>query len=618
MGREKKKDVEARQYGFITCTVLALIAILPFLVSFGADENGIYTVVYNRDFFHLEMEKCAVLFLGLIAIIRAASGYRVQNTGKRRASAFLAVFFSLCMVFGKSYEDTASWDYLFGSFPAFVGSVVVTLGYWILLYYGINVMFFFTEDYEKTVKENRLLKKLDIWLETILEKKSLLKLWLVLLICWAPYIVINYPAIVHADSGVMLSQFESGALFNHHPVVQTIVWGGFVKGIADITGSYNAGVFAFAFIQYVYGSFIMALLFDFVLKKSCPKTMVFVAVLIAALSPAYARNITSVCKDSNYSLYVMLMVWLIFKTVDLEDRMIKENRNLYLLPLWTFTILLVCFAKKNGMHLVLLTFIPLVIYLRKFRRLCVVLIAFFALGAGGYFVGEYIIEDVYNIGNDDMQETYSIPFQQTARYVRDFGNEVTEDERAAIDSVLDYGVLAEKYKPELSDPVKSTFKGESSKEDFGRYIGVWFGMFFKHPGTYIQATMNNIYGYFYPENLGYYTDVYYMSMCIDENKIYAPPALKKASEVLCDMNMRSRNLPIAGLFSSMGFYVWLDIFAAVYFWFFKKDKKFFIYNLPALITILICIASPANNTMRYGLVTIFSAPLMMCMCFKKE
>lgn len=615
---EKNNNLKTEQYGLIACTALAIIAILPFLVSFGTNENGVYTVAYNRDFFHLEMEKCAVIFFGLIAVIRALSGFLTQDGRKRTASALLAAFFSCCLVFGKSYSDTASWDYVFGSFPAFAGSVGVGIGYWILFYYGIGALFFFIDNCGKPVKENKLLKKIDIRLEAFFEKKPLLKLWLILLICWAPYIIINYPAIVHADSGVMLSQFESGKLFNHHPVVQTVVWGGFVKGVADITGSYNAGVFLFAFIQYAYGSFIMALLFDFVIRKGCPKTIALIALLVAALSPAYARNITSVCKDSNYSLYVMLMVWLLFKTIDLKDRLINENRNLYLLPLWVFTILIVCFAKKSGIHLVLLTLVPLIAYLRKFRRLCAALAAAFLLGIGGYFAGEHIIENVYDIGNDDVQETYSIPFQQTARYVRDFGDEVTEKEREAINAVLDYEALAQRYRPELSDPVKGTYKADSSKKDFHRYLGVWLEMLFKHPGTYIQATMNNIYGYFYPENLGYYTDVYYMSMCVDENKIYAPAALKKASELLRDMNMRSRNLPVIALFSSMGFYVWLDIFAAVYFLFFKRDKRFFIYNLPALITILICIASPANNTMRYGLVTIFSAPLMMCMCFKKE
>ena len=30
------------------------------------------------------------------------------------------------------------------------------------------------------------------------------------------------------------------------------------------------------------------------------------------------------------------------------------------------------------------------------------------------------------------------------------------------------------------------------------YFKVWFQMFLKHPGIYVQATMNNIYDYFYP------------------------------------------------------------------------------------------------------------------------
>ena len=48
--------------------------------------------------------------------------------------------------------------------------------------------------------------------------------------------------------------------------------------------------------------------------------------------------------------------------------------------------------------------------------------------------------------------------QQTARYIRDYGNEVTDDERTAIEKVLDYDAIAQSYMPELSDGVKQYYK----------------------------------------------------------------------------------------------------------------------------------------------------------------
>lgn len=109
-----------------------------------------------------------------------------------------------------------------------------------------------------------------------------------------------------------------------------------------------------------------------------------------------------------------------------------------------------------------------------------------------------------------------------------------------------------------------------------------------------------------------------MTQCVDENKIGPSEGLKAASEWLCNFNMKTRQMPVIGLFCSLGFFVWMDIFVMIYFILYKKDKKFVLYNIPALITLLICVASPANNTMRYGLPIMFIAPVLLCMCFKNE
>lgn len=82
--------------------------------------------------------------------------------------------------------------------------------------------------------------------------------------------------------------------------------------------------------------------------------------------------------------------------------------------------------------------------------------------------------------------------------------------------------------------------------------------------------------------------------------------------------MKLRDIPITGLFISLGFFVWLDIFIMAYFMLFKKDRKFMLYNVPVLVTLLTCIASPANNTMRYGLPVMFASVILICMCFGKK
>ncbi len=84
------------------------------------------------------------------------------------------------------------------------------------------------------------------------------------------------------------------------------------------------------------------------------------------------------------------------------------------------------------------------------------------------------------------QEMLSIPFQQTARYVKYYGNDVSTEEEKVIRKVLDYDTIGKNYDPDLSDPVKNTYK---QKDEYLKdYFNIWFEMLKKHPTAYIQAT----------------------------------------------------------------------------------------------------------------------------------
>ena len=81
------------------------------------------------------------------------------------------------------------------------------------------------------------------------------------------------------------------------------------------------------------------------------------------------------------------------------------------------------------------------------------------------------------------------------RQVRDFGYDVTDDEKAVINEVLDYDSLAQSYMPELSDGVKQYYKNPS-KGGLARYMLTWAKMFFKHPVCYFEALHANSHGYY--------------------------------------------------------------------------------------------------------------------------
>ena len=117
----------------------------------------------------------------------------------------------------------------------------------------------------------------------------------------------------------------------------------------------------------------------------------------------------------------------------------------------------------------------------------------------------------------------------------------------------------------------TTLPGE--REALIKYFKVWLKMFFKHPGCYIDATYNNIYAYFYPEQSrheGYYqitndpvVDVGAFKFNYVFNYDNARSLIENISEIM-------RRIPALGLLYSSGTYDLVLLFIALY-WLIKKN-----------------------------------------------
>lgn len=110
-----------------------------------------------------------------------------------------------------------------------------------------------------------------------------------------------------------------------------------------------------------------------------------------------------------------------------------------------------------------------------------------------------VVLPLAGVAPGSKREMLSIPFQQTARYLVEQPDDVTDSERAAIDGVLIFDRVAESYDPTISDPVKALYRKDATSEDMSRYFSAWKDMFVRHPATYVHALLNNKYEYFYPE-----------------------------------------------------------------------------------------------------------------------
>ena len=613
------KGKDKRYYLMLIAKVL--FAMLPFWLTFRrVEEDGVF-LRYTpsiETWRHIALEKSFFAFLGVVLFFIWSERFpkAIEKRG-RIFSAVLAAFFAVCIQVGYSINNAdATLDLFFCTFLTFIASTAIVVGYALLFYPALCGAVWFAENYSDLLAKNDGIRKFGLKADGFLSKKTFLKLWLGIVICWLPYMIINYPATVHADSGRMLSHFLNDRLDNHDPIMQTLFLGHFYRYFRNMTGSGNAAAFLFSAFQSFYCSAIFAAFYTHLYKtRKMPVQMLAPVYVITAVMPMFTRNSATICKDSNYAIYVLLFVLLIF----LYDRCRAKDIKI-VLPLMFIDLLLVMFARKNGLHLVAISSFVFFVYLMTTKRedKFIILLITFCAAVFLHAVVEHAVLTRLDLleADNDTRESSSVFFQQTARYVRDHSDVISTEEILAIDKVLDYYAIGDLYEAKRSDPVKETYRNEATDEDYKNYLKAWAKGLFKEPGCYIQATLGNISGYFYPDDFGYYGDLYFVSQTFTD-EIKAPEKLGKTAEALRIMDCDSHHIPVVGLFSSVGFYIWADIFMALFF-LYKKRYSLFVYNMPAIVTILICMASPINNTVRYALPAIFMVPFIFCAYFGRD
>lgn len=88
------------------------------------------------------------------------------------------------------------------------------------------------------------------------------------------------------------------------------------------------------------------------------------------------------------------------------------------------------------------------------------------------FYIEQIYMPAHDIEEGRLAEGLSAPIQQTARYQRDHGAEVTEEERAILSELFDdYDQMGTAhYSPEISDAAKDQMISHPTKEQLKNYL----------------------------------------------------------------------------------------------------------------------------------------------------
>ena len=213
----------------------------------------------------------------------------------------------------------------------------------------------------------------------------------------------------------------------------------------------------------------------------------------------------------------------------------------------------------------------------------------------------------------ETREMLSVPFQQTARFVSEYGGEVTEEERAIIDRMLDYDSLQRIYTPELSDPIKNTYHRDATAQDVAQYLKVWAKLAARHPTCCLSATIiqNALLFDVSTYNLAIFTGTGLSTQEEEALDIHRSGTLTRLERMESNLRQAALALPFALQLNTLGFYcaVLLGGCAIAKG---RKARGVWMLMLPLVVTVLFLPFGPCiEHQDRYGFPVIYLMPLAL-------
>ena len=587
----------------LKCIVLGILTSMSLIMELSV-KKGLVTTRLNNDSFEL-----FVIGALLIWFYYKFSDKKYKN----KIIYFLSTMFSLLLIFGYSYDVVGKATLVTGSILLLIISVFKFIAFFNLFNISLNLL------YQAILKSNFKETKPVSWLAKKFNEHPFWFSFIAIVICYIPYMIAFYPAIMgydpanqikevmgihtrYMDSVVLLD--PNMTLTNFNPLVHTLILGNCFKLGYNI-GNVNLGLFLYSIIQVIVLVSVLSYSIYYMKKEKVPTILLYITLGIYALVPVFPFYAMSTVKDTFFSAFILLYI------IKLYD-IIKNKQTTKDYVILFFISVLVILFRNNGIYTVMLSMPFLLISLKDKRKPIITVIVCLLACYIGY--GKVLLPSL-KISNTSVREMLSIPFQQTARVVKYRGDELPEEEKEAIDKILIYDTLAERYEPDLSDAVKNKYNKYATSEELMDYFKVWFNQFFRYPVDYLDATINNVYGYFYPNTSKWYFYHGYNSKLEEAGFDYHYNDMKWLRDGLVGYGNVFPYIPVIGMFLNIGFVVWL-YFIILGFLIINKSSKYIPVILPALSLILVCIAGPANTYFRYAQPFIFSLPVVLFLLYK--
>ena len=400
-----------------------------------------------------------------------------------------AVFFAFWMIEGRYFDTEGGVDFFYAERFFGLLCVLSALGYAVVYYLSF------------VAAEQLLLRAAAALgasaadddprgrLARLIERHPMAVTVIILLVVSIPFYYISYPALFMGDTRRQVRQaLGQEQLYYMHPVMHTLLIRLCLHLGTAFFASDNAGMFIYAIVQ---GTIIiLALAF-------CTHTLVRIVgirgcaallpLAVFLIHPRCYQYIAQVTKDTIFCACLLCFLCCFI-------RLALDRASKYEFIPWSLLAIAVILFRRDGLYIILPA-VALIGFRRAIRIKAAALIAIILVFVPFW---DHVVMPAMNVQPGSSRVMYSLVFQGTARYLTEHPDDITPEEHDAIDAVLKFDSLVERYNPKRSDDVIRTYRESATKEDMRAYFNATIAQFKRHPKTFIRAVLHNKFEYLYP------------------------------------------------------------------------------------------------------------------------
>ena len=506
--------------------------------------------------------------------------------------------------------------------------------------------------------------------ESALSLSSFLPDWLFLVLLILPVFLAEFPGFFVYDAHDELYEVLTRTFTTHHPLLHVLLLGRTIAFFHKFTGSWNAGIAVYIFLQMLVITAVFSLVLQMLRKFYVPRRIRVICLLFLGLFPTVVMYVLCSAKDGLFSAFLLLLTVFLYLLYRDPEHFLQSRKKA---AGFVLSALLMMLFRYNGFYS-FLVFVPFgIIFLprthsslkrpvpsggpseqrcpvssgdrspqrrpadfgepslqrrpalfrqhssRLSRSLRLRITAMLLLPVALFLaVNTGMTKILTGPDTKEYQEMLTVPISQLAR-AYNYQKDVFSKE----DILLLHRYLPEEnlnhYEPLCTDLLKVGFNNEAFSEDKSSFVKLWLRIGKKAPAVYVNAWLLTSYGYWYPyASLNVYAGRTVYTFTYDESSYFGyeveKPGTRTSLIPAIDTFFRTisltrsfQKIPVIRLFFAPAFWFFVFLWQL----FFRGFRRRFcgaVCFLPAFLTWLTVLLGPCS-LVRYVIFLWFLVPV---------